>query len=510
MIQGVRRPRVSIFLAPWLLLIVFQDPGATAERLRRGVELLEARAVAAAVVELEAAVALDPKNVSARYHLGLAFFLTGELDAAVTQLKEALKGESDTGRIQFLLGQVHLEARRFEAAQDALIAAEAAMPDYAPVSFHRAELCYRLGRVEGAKARFGALTRDAPDWVAPFVRLGAIGLEEGNGEEAGAWLEQAVQLQPRNPALWMRLASAQTLLDQGLRALESTRKAVELSPDSLPGRSAMMLRVVGMGDTEVIAQAIATVLEMDPQNPHAKWQRAKLRFSEGKLVAALADVEDALAYLQDLAADGSARVGPLSDPPAEPSSEAPEFRYGVQAAGLRVEILAKLGRHAEAVAVARALVRDHPQYPQAHFLLGNLLIQQGDPAGSEYLTRFRLLSEVGKRRYRGYQNRTERNDLERARFEYEAALDLDPEDSGSLLGLANVLRRSGNVARALDLLLKARRADARPVWYKEWILALDAAGRGEEVQVAWLEAQEAGLSLGPEVWKVVYNANVEC
>ncbi|MCH2280000.1 MAG: tetratricopeptide repeat protein, partial [Vicinamibacterales bacterium] len=96
MIQGVRRPRVSIFLAPWLLLIVFQDPGVTAEHLRRGVELLEARAVAAAVVELEAAVALDPENVSARYHLGLAFFLTGELDAAVTQLKEALKGESDT------------------------------------------------------------------------------------------------------------------------------------------------------------------------------------------------------------------------------------------------------------------------------------------------------------------------------------------------------------------------------------------------------------------------------
>ena len=118
MIQGVQRPRVSIFLAPWLLLIVFQDPGVTAEHLRRGVELLEARAVAAAVVELEAAVALDPENVSARYHLGLAFFLTGELDAAVTQLKEALKGESDTGRIQFLLGQVHLEARRFEAAQD--------------------------------------------------------------------------------------------------------------------------------------------------------------------------------------------------------------------------------------------------------------------------------------------------------------------------------------------------------------------------------------------------------
>ena len=51
MIQGVRRPRVSIFLAPWLLLIVFQDPGVTAEHLRRGVELLEARAVTAAVVE---------------------------------------------------------------------------------------------------------------------------------------------------------------------------------------------------------------------------------------------------------------------------------------------------------------------------------------------------------------------------------------------------------------------------------------------------------------------------
>ena len=44
MIQGISRPRASIFLVPCLLLIVFQDPGATAERLRRGVELLEARA----------------------------------------------------------------------------------------------------------------------------------------------------------------------------------------------------------------------------------------------------------------------------------------------------------------------------------------------------------------------------------------------------------------------------------------------------------------------------------
>lgn len=505
-----RRWKVSISLVPWLLLIGFQDPGASAERLRRGVQLLEAREVAAAVPELEAAVALDPDNVAARYHLGLAFFLTAELDAAAMQLEEALKGESDTGRIQFLLGQVYLESRRFEAAEEALVAAQAQMPDYPPIVFHRAELCYRLGRLEGANARFTALTRDAPGWVAPFMRLGAIGLEEGNGEEAGAWLEQAAQLEPSNPALWMRLAVAQTLIGQRLRALESTRKAVELRPDSLPERSAMMLRVVGVGDVEAIEQAIAAVLEIDPHHPHAKWQRARLRFSEGGLAAALADVEDALAYLQDLAADGSEPVGPLSDPFAEPSSEAPEFRYGVQAASLRVEILAKLGRHAEAIAAARALVEDYPKYPQAHFLLGNLLIQKGDPAGGEHLTRFKLLSEVGKRRYRGYQNRTEWDDLGRARSEYEAALELDPEDSGSLLGLANVLRRSGYAARALDLLQKARRADARPAWYKEWILALNAAGRGEQVQVAWLEAQEAGLSLGPEVWAVVYDADVDC
>ena len=509
MIEG-RRRNVSIFLVPWLLLIGFQDPGASAERLRHGVQLLEAREVAAAVLELEAAVALDPDNVSARYHLGLALFLTGKPDAAAVHLREALKGEDDTGRVQFLLGQVYLESRKFEAAGEALVAAQAAMPDYPPVAFHRAELCYRLGRLDGAKARFADLAREAPGWAAPSVRLGDIEFEEGNAGEASRWLEQALQLQPQNPALWMRLASAQSMLDQRLRALESTRKAVELTPNSLRARIAMMLRVVGVGDTEAIREAIAAILELDSDHPHAKWQRARLRFSEGQLTEALADVEDALTNFGDGAAEGPDDVGLLSDLSRSQSSDAPQFRYGVQAASLRVEILTKLGREADAVAAARALVEGSPKYPQAHFLLGNLLIRRGDLAGRDYLNNFKLLSEVGKRRYRGYQNRTERNDLERARSEYEAALDLDPDDSGSLLGLANVLRRGGNAARALDLLQKARRAGARPVWYKEWILALDAAGRGEEVQVAWLEAQEAGLPLGPEVWAVVYDANVEC
>ncbi len=48
---------------------------------------------------------------------------------------------------------------------------------------------------------------------------------------------------------------------------------------------------------------------------------------------------------------------------------------------------------------------------------------------------------------------------------------------------------------------RARAAGAASLeWYREWVLALHAAGRTVEATETWQQVRAAGVILGPRVW----------
>lgn len=460
------------------------------EPLQRGLQLLESGEALRAVSELEAAVAQQPENVEARYHLGRALMTAGRAREAVPHLEIALQGTPDPGPVQFLLAQVWLQLEELEAAGAALAAAAASRPGYAPIDYYRAELCYRLGRVESAQQGFAAVARLTPEWDMPRVRSGMLALEQGQATAAIDWFQAALALNARNPPVWMRLASALVAEGQTEEAVQAYRRAVEEGPIFMPARIALVGQLNGLRDYDGMGEALDGIFAMQPDHPLGHYQLASLLSVQGENEKALAAVDTAVAGF-----DAQATGAGVDD--------AERHTYRALSRGLRAQLLMELGRNDEAEAEARRVVASDPWYPDAHFVLGTLLVRRQDQEGRARLERFKELSDA--REHRELADTNLRNDdLERARSEYALALAADPENSPSLIGMATVLRRTGAPAEALELLDRAQPSGTETTtWYRERILALHDEGRVDEARAAWQASSAAGLEMGPQVWRLL-------
>jgi tetratricopeptide (TPR) repeat protein len=79
-----------------------------------GAEYLKIDQLRPAIVELEQAVALLPRNVPDHSNLGYALYLAGDLDRAETETRQALDLDHDNAKTQFVLSQI-LRARKLQA-----------------------------------------------------------------------------------------------------------------------------------------------------------------------------------------------------------------------------------------------------------------------------------------------------------------------------------------------------------------------------------------------------------
>ncbi|MFQ5744176.1 MAG: tetratricopeptide repeat protein, partial [Acidobacteriota bacterium] len=404
------------------------------QHLRRGLQLLQSGATAAAIAELQTAVQLRPESPEARYHLGRALFAAGRAEESVTHLQAALERVQDAGPVQFLLGQVWLQLGDFAAARDALEAAERSRPGYPPIHFYRAELCYRMGDVQAALERLASLSNEALRWSVPRARAGVIALEAGQAAEAVNWFREALKLAPDDATLWTRLGSALVAAQQAREAVDAYRRAVELAPERQVSRMALAMQLLSLQENEAALAALDGVLATSPKHGVAHYQRAKLLSQQGKKTAALEELQVAFPDLEERAASGQAQ--------RQAGGRHPNL---AEARGLQVELLGELGRAAEAEEVARALVASEPWYPEGHFLFGNLLLRRGESSGEEQLRRFKALSDAREHRQLGDYYRQQVDAPQLARREYEAALVADPQDRDSLLWLAALHRATGEV-----------------------------------------------------------------
>ncbi|HJO05129.1 MAG TPA: tetratricopeptide repeat protein [Acidobacteriota bacterium] len=463
-------------------------------RLQRGIQLLSAARVEEAITELEAAALLEPRNWQARYHLGRALYAGGRAEEAVAHLIAALEQTPEPGRVNSLLAQVWLQLEEWEAAAEALDATELAMPGFPPAAFYRGELCYRLGRLEVARRHVERAAEAAPDWDRPLLSAAVLAEEDEDPEAAVRWLRAAVELQPDDAMLRVRLGSALAAAQQPRESVAAFRRALEIAPDLEAARMRLLLQLDGLGDRGALVREIDTILAREPDNGAVRSQRARLLNREGHTQDALAEIDEAIVRLAE----------------ATPSPGQSRGTVERNARGFRARLLMQLGRNADAAAEARALVQKHPSYPEPFFVLGTVLMRQGDSEGRSLLERFKALSDAREHR-RTAGGLMLRGDLERAGVEYRAALRRTPGEPRASLGLAIVLRRQGDHAGALALLMPPTGdVSLLAEWYRELVLALYNDGQLNEARQLWEQLRGRRFVLGVEVWRVMRPAVAAC
>ncbi len=487
---------VSLAVVPAASEAPHQTPD---QRMQRGVELLSENRVGEALAEFEAVVAARPDFPSARYYMGQALNAAGRYEEAIEHLRTGLPDAPDKSAFRIVLGQSLIELDRLSEARAALDAAAEESPGLPRIPYYLARICYRTGSVDAALEGFARAAEMAPDWTAPRLRGADIAFERGDLATAAAFYRAVLDIDPGRTAVWIKYGDA---LAGGLEfsavsvpssddfegPLGAYESAVASDPESEAARIALAYFLFNRQHFDEARASIEDFLRRSPSNAYALLLEAEIRILDGADEEALDSLERAL---ENQNAEASAAG----------SESISASRFRIDLLELQARALMNLNRLLEAESVARGLLLADPLNVEGFYVLGTTLMRAGRPEGRDYLGAFQRLSDARLHRDLGFNYYRSRNEPARAASEFEEALRINPNDTVALIGLGTVRNAQGDQGAAIEALSQAWQAGADSTdWYREWILALHAAGRTDEATRLWQQMRAGGTTLGPRVW----------
>jgi tetratricopeptide (TPR) repeat protein len=255
-----------------------------------------------ATAAFERAVKANRMYVPAQVWLGTAYLDQGRPDAADPLFEQALMRDPKMVAALLGRGRAALARNDYMAAIGFLERGLAIDPD--ATALHVAlVLAYRgAGQPDQARAHIrarGANQLRPPDPVYEEIDLlletpvafelrGARAMSEGRYDEAIAAFEKGVALDPNEPALRHKLATALALKGNLNGALATMRETVRRSPDFAKGYYSLALLYLQTNDYRHAADAFTEALRVEPSYVEPRLQLAHLLRRTGQSPASLA------------------------------------------------------------------------------------------------------------------------------------------------------------------------------------------------------------------------------
>jgi len=197
---------------------------------------------------------LAPDFAVAHMNLGLLLFAVGDVDDGLASLRKAAELAPDDVAARYNLGFVLMGRQELPEAADHLEAAVALDP----------------GDVDAVSA------------------LALVHLGLGQTDRSERMYRKALDLQPRDPVLWLQLSSAQAAGDLLGEAADSAREALSIAPGFTSARVQLVAILRQDRRFDEALKELEPLEEMAPEHPELAAQRAALE-------AALASLEEAAA-----------------------------------------------------------------------------------------------------------------------------------------------------------------------------------------------------------------------
>jgi tetratricopeptide (TPR) repeat protein len=453
--------------------------------------------------ELRAALKLSPRIRYAHYYLGMVAARQGEraaLAEAIDEFRAELALAPDDPLANLELGVALAESQRCEEALPALEVAARGAPPHARTLYYLGRCQLAQGRGADAAASLGralelarAHGANAPALRAIHTQLGQALRAAGRTEEAAPHFAESARLsaegteaERENLARYMADAAdpagvrmpAVMLVEPSPLASVPSAPRQELAGRVRAGLAGAYLNLGVMAAQREEFPRAATLLEkaaaLQPGLERVQYSLGVAYFNArdfakatGPLARAFAE-QPALPGLRSMLAmawlesGGFAQAADLlRDDPARASDAALQFAYGLA--------LARSGRAPEAEEVFSRLLSQHGDSPELSVMLGQAHAQQGDyPAAVEALTRaLRLRPGVAEASATLGLIYLKQGKLDEAEAALRAELSAHPQDVGAQQNLAIVLDTLHRRAEAIEVLkrLLAAKPDAAEARY---------------------------------------------
>lgn len=374
---------------------------------------------------------------------------------ALAAYRKVLELDPSHVAARLALGLLHLEANDLDRAEAELAQVAKLAPEHPMGRYLAAVVDFRRNRLNEAKAKLQQVLKVAPDFLPAHLLAGAVEFGLGNRQSAIAHLGKVLERMPDHAYARKLMAAAMVgtgQLDEAQRLISSLRGDGDLLTASLQGDIALR-----RGDYAAARQYLEQASRLAPDNPALLVELARSRMGSG-------DISGAIEALNQAAE--------LDTATGQPDA-------------ILVQTHLRTGRHTEAMAAAQRLIRERPQDPLGHHLVGLVRLATRDLAGARtgfaealkrdaaYLPAAVALARLD----------LEAKDPKAARGRFEAVLAKDPRSSRALIALAGLAATQKDEKAYLDYLTRAKQANPKdPAPYE--LLAL-----------YWLQRQDPAKAL---------------
>jgi cytochrome c-type biogenesis protein CcmH/NrfG len=197
-----------------------------------------------AVAELRRAIRIKPDYAEPHLNLGVAFWTQSKPDEAVAELREAIRRKPDLAEAHACLGSIlRAQGHRDEAIGE-LREAIRIRPDLAEPHLHLGDDLISQGKLDEAVTELREAIRRKPDLAEAYMSLGiTLGIltkDQDKRDEGIRLLREAVRIKPDLAEAHMFLGDILTLQGQRDQAIAEYREALRIKPTSPRARACLL------------------------------------------------------------------------------------------------------------------------------------------------------------------------------------------------------------------------------------------------------------------------------
>ncbi len=316
-------------------------------------------------------LAFDPDNAEVLHLMGVAAHQRGRPGEAIDLIRRALELSPDQAHYLCNLGEAHRAQGKVE---DAIACQRRALeldPELAEAHNNHGLALERLGRRDEARASYERALALNPTLADAQINLGNLLTAEGRPEEAALRFERALDLVPDSPYAHYNLANLRKQQGRIDPALAHYRQALALDPTYVEAHNNLGIALAEHDEPDAAIRAFQAAVALDPRHAQAHNNLGFALLAQGDIAAARACFERALAADPDLA-QAHNNLGKLQQRAGDQDAAMASFGRAVALdpgyTEARVNLghqLKEHGRIDEAIELLSAVLRDHPDHPDA-------------------------------------------------------------------------------------------------------------------------------------------------
>jgi predicted O-linked N-acetylglucosamine transferase (SPINDLY family) len=248
---------------------------------------LERGDAAAALAQIENAIAIKPDDASLWCTLGAAHRHKDEMDEARHAYERAVALKPDYPQALSNLGEWCIAKGKAEEALQWFDKALACAPDFFEARLNKVAALFELARYDDARDAAEQLVADAPDRPEPYLNLGNVLIHTGKAKQGIKQYQKALELRPGYPEAHFNLASLLGSRDDLIAAIDYLERQIKDRGESVQHLGMLAAAHQAAGHLTQAEEFCHRVFEKQPDNIMALITLGSCLSSSGNAAAAL-------------------------------------------------------------------------------------------------------------------------------------------------------------------------------------------------------------------------------